>query len=57
MRARAFPGEDPATLPAPEEMTDVFVDLAEAACTRTGEVVKAYRMAPHPNPPPQGGRE
>jgi hypothetical protein len=43
MRARAFPGEDPATVPAPEEMTDVFVDLAEVSCTRTGEVVKAYR--------------
>jgi NAD(P)-dependent dehydrogenase (short-subunit alcohol dehydrogenase family) len=48
MRARAFPGEDPATLPAPEEMTDVFVDLAEAACTRTGEVVKACRKSARP---------
>ena len=43
MRARAFPGEDPTTLPAPEEMTGVFVDLAEAACTRTGEIVRAYK--------------
>jgi len=45
MRAQAFPGEDPETLPPPEEMTDVFVDLAEVACQRTGEVVKAYRRA------------
>jgi NAD(P)-dependent dehydrogenase (short-subunit alcohol dehydrogenase family) len=43
MRAGAFPGEDPMTLPAPEEMTGVFVDLSEAACTRTGEIVKAYK--------------
>ena len=42
MRAAAYPGEDPMTLPHPEERTDVFVDLAEAACTRNGEVVKAY---------------
>jgi hypothetical protein len=48
LRARAFPGEDPATLPAPEEMTDVFVDLAETTCTRTGEVVKAYRKSAGP---------
>lgn len=44
MRAHAFPGEDPETLPTPDEMTGVFVDLAEAACERTGEIVKAYRM-------------
>jgi NAD(P)-dependent dehydrogenase (short-subunit alcohol dehydrogenase family) len=46
MRAHAFPGEDPMTLPAPDEMTGVFVDLAEASCDRTGEIVKAYR-SPH----------
>jgi NAD(P)-dependent dehydrogenase (short-subunit alcohol dehydrogenase family) len=56
MRAQAFPGEDPMTLPAPDEMTGVFVDLTETACRRTGEVVRAYRT-PHPDPPPQGGRE
>ncbi len=38
MRREAFPGEDPDTLPAPEEITEVFVDLAEAACTKSGEV-------------------
>ncbi len=39
MRAAAYPGEDPMTLPAPDQITDVFVDLAEAACTRHGEVI------------------
>ena len=41
MRAQAFPGEDPATLPPPDAVTDIFVDLAEAACTRSGELVRA----------------
>ncbi len=40
MRAQAFPGEDPTTLPAPDDVTDRFVALAEAACTRHGEVVE-----------------
>ncbi len=39
MRVQAFPGENPETLPAPEEITDRFVDLAEPACTLHGEVV------------------
>ncbi len=42
MRAEAFPGEDPATLPEPDAITDLFVALAETACERTGEVVRAY---------------
>lgn len=37
MRARAYPGEDPMTIPAPEQITDAFVDLASAECTRHGE--------------------
>ncbi len=41
MRATAFPGEDPMQHPAPEEITDVFVDLAEVACDRSGEIVRA----------------
>ena len=40
MRAKAMPGEDPATLPTPESVTDTFVDLAEAGCTKNGEVVR-----------------
>lgn len=43
MRAKAFPGEDPNSLPHPSEMTGVFVDLAEAQCEQNGEVVSAYR--------------
>ncbi len=39
MRAQAFPGEDPMTLPTPDEITEAFVALAEEACTRHGEVV------------------
>jgi len=38
MRAKAFPGEDPATLKTPEEVAPTFVRLAEAACTDNGKV-------------------
>ncbi|WP_207458436.1 SDR family NAD(P)-dependent oxidoreductase [Azospirillum sp. SYSU D00513] len=41
MRTQAYPGEDPATLPAPDAVTDRFVELAEVSCTRHGEIVKA----------------
>ncbi len=41
MRAQAFPGEDPLKLAAPEEVTEVFVELASAACKRNGQVVNA----------------
>lgn len=41
MRATAYPGEDPETLPTPDEVTDAFVDLAEVACKVNGEVVRA----------------
>jgi NAD(P)-dependent dehydrogenase (short-subunit alcohol dehydrogenase family) len=40
MRTQAFPGEDPATLPTPEEVAPWFLGLAEADCTRHGEVVR-----------------
>jgi NAD(P)-dependent dehydrogenase (short-subunit alcohol dehydrogenase family) len=39
MRANAYPGEDPASVKPPEAVTDVFVDLADAACSRNGDVV------------------
>jgi NAD(P)-dependent dehydrogenase (short-subunit alcohol dehydrogenase family) len=39
MRARAFPGEDPMSLEPPEAVAGLFVELAETACTRHGEVV------------------
>lgn len=41
MRAAAMPGEDPMTLPAPEDIAPVFLDLASPACTRHGETVDA----------------
>ena len=41
MRARAYPGEDPNTLPPPEALTETFVELAEVGCRRHGEIVQA----------------
>ena len=42
MRAAAYPGEDPMTLRAPEEIMEPFVRLARADYAGNGEVVKAY---------------
>jgi NAD(P)-dependent dehydrogenase (short-subunit alcohol dehydrogenase family) len=39
MRAKAFPGEDPATLPAPEDLVPLFLELASPHCQRNGEVL------------------
>lgn len=41
MRAEAMPGEDPMTLPPPETVADIFVELASARCRRHGETVIA----------------
>lgn len=41
MRAKAKPGEDPQSLPAPEEIAGVFVDLASPSCARHGETLSA----------------
>ena len=41
MRAAAFPGEDPMSLRTPEELCDLFLELASPACQRNGEVVEA----------------
>jgi NAD(P)-dependent dehydrogenase (short-subunit alcohol dehydrogenase family) len=40
MRAQAFPGEDPMSLPAPDDIAPWFLDLAEAGCTRHGELIR-----------------
>jgi NAD(P)-dependent dehydrogenase (short-subunit alcohol dehydrogenase family) len=40
LRARAFPGEDPNSLPPPESVADLFLDLASPECTRNGEIVR-----------------
>src|SRR5258705_6366355 len=39
MRAKAFPGEDPETLPHPDEIAPLFVALASHDCERNGQVV------------------
>lgn len=41
LRATAYPGEDPVGLAAPEDVTSAFVELAEVACARHGELVQA----------------
>lgn len=41
MRAAAFPGEDPETLPTPEHLTDILVRLAESDFTGNGLWVAA----------------
>lgn len=38
MRAKAFPGENPDTLPAPEDIAPLFVELARPECTSNGEI-------------------
>ena len=38
MRAKAFPGEDPASLKPPEHVAETFVKLAEVACTDNGRL-------------------
>jgi NAD(P)-dependent dehydrogenase (short-subunit alcohol dehydrogenase family) len=39
MRAKAFPGEDPMTLPAPEDLVPLFLELVAPSCERNGDVV------------------
>ena len=39
MRAKAFPGEDPNTLPTPEDLVPLFVELASAGCKHNGRLV------------------
>jgi NAD(P)-dependent dehydrogenase (short-subunit alcohol dehydrogenase family) len=38
MRQRAFPGENPATLPEPEALVPLFLDLVDAGLTDSGRV-------------------
>ena len=39
LRARAFPGEDPDSLPPPDSVTDCFLDFAAPECACNGEVL------------------
>lgn len=45
MRAKAAPGEDAATLPAPEDIAKLFVELASPACSHNAEVINFYDWA------------
>ena len=45
MRAKAFPGENPSTLPLPEELGPLFVELASPACSTNGELYQFKRAA------------
>lgn len=38
MRAKAFPGEDPATLKTPDEIVPLFLRLADPKCGDTGKI-------------------
>jgi NAD(P)-dependent dehydrogenase (short-subunit alcohol dehydrogenase family) len=41
MRATAMPGEDPATLPTPESLTELFIEMALPSYSENGAVVNA----------------
>ncbi len=41
MRAEAFPGENPETLPTPDTVTHMFLELASSGCNRHGQKIKA----------------
>jgi NAD(P)-dependent dehydrogenase (short-subunit alcohol dehydrogenase family) len=40
MRAAAKPGEDPMTLPHPDDITGPFLELASADCQKHGDVIR-----------------
>jgi hypothetical protein len=41
LRARIFPGENPANLPSPQTIADAFLPLVLEECSRHGEIVAA----------------
>jgi len=41
LRARIFPGENPATVPSPESIADAFLPLVLEECERNGEIIAA----------------
>ena len=45
MRASAFPGEDPATLPTPEDIVPAFLELLSEECSYHGEMVDARSLS------------
>jgi NAD(P)-dependent dehydrogenase (short-subunit alcohol dehydrogenase family) len=46
MRANAMPGEDPATLPTPEDVAPLLADTCMETETRHGELIAAPRRKP-----------
>ena len=49
MRASAFPGEDPATLPQPEDIAPAFLMLLADNCPYHGELLEARKMVSQDN--------
>ena len=49
LRRRAYPGEDPAKLPAPDDVTEPFVALSEASCEEHGARIGPASGAPASN--------
>lgn len=49
MRASAFPGEDPATLPQPEDIAPAFLTLLADDCPHHGELLEARKMVSQDN--------
>jgi hypothetical protein len=43
MRKAAFPGEDPMTLPAPEDLAPMVIELLSPECTKHAELVNFRR--------------
>ncbi len=43
MRAEAFPGENPATIPEPETLVPTFLELASPECNLNGEIVSVLK--------------
>jgi len=52
MRAKAFPGEDPANLPAPEELVPLFLELLSPESQSNGQIVnfRDWRSSEHSSP-------
>jgi len=43
MRAKAFPGEDPMTLPTPADVAPEICDMIEPGYSANGEIVRYSR--------------
>ncbi len=41
LRAKAFPGEDPSSLPSPEDVAPLFLSTLDVTCQTNGEIFRA----------------